>query len=74
MHIVWQLTPPSMIFIQISLFFTSGAVLKRYNLGTSANIKNLKDSCLKKDIIDILPSKKIVLQDPMFAYWLKQQR
>lgn len=51
--------------------FSSEAVLRKYKLGTSANIKNLKESCLKKDIIDILPSKKIVLQDPMFAHWLK---
>lgn len=53
--------------------FSSKDVLERYDLGTSANIKILKEALLKKELIDILPSGKIVLQDPMFAYWLKNQ-
>jgi hypothetical protein len=40
-------------------------------LGTSANIKNLKKALLEKDLIDILPKKKIELQDPIFLLWLK---
>lgn len=52
--------------------FSSKEVLGRYDLGSSANIKNLKEACLKKELIDILPSGKIVLQDPVFAYWLMQ--
>jgi hypothetical protein len=39
-------------------------------LGTSANIKNLKQVALNKDIIDILPQHKIEFQDPVFEYWL----
>jgi len=50
--------------------FSSKAVLKKYNLGTSANIKNLRKAALDKDIIDILPGDKIELQDPLFEYWL----
>jgi hypothetical protein len=42
-------------------------------LGTSANIKNLKKSLLEKDIIDILPQKQIVLQDPVFELWLNRE-
>lgn len=53
--------------------FSSKEVLKKYDLGTSANIKNLKKSLLEKDIIDILPKKKIVLQDPVFELWLKRE-
>jgi len=51
--------------------FTTKEVLKKYDLGTSANIKNLKKTLLEKDIIDILPQKRIVLQDPVFELWLR---
>jgi len=52
--------------------FSSKDVLQKYDLGTSANIKNLKKALLDKDIIDILPGKKIELQDPVFLHWLKK--
>jgi hypothetical protein len=52
--------------------FTAKEVLQKYNLGTSANIKNLKNALLDKDLIDILPGKKIELQDPVFFHWLKR--
>lgn len=48
---------------------TSAPVLNRYRLGTSANIKSLKDAMLKRDLIDITPS-GTVIQDPLFKYWL----
>jgi hypothetical protein len=51
--------------------FSSKDTLRKYDLGTSANIKNLKKSLLEKDIIDILPGNKVILQDPVFEYWLK---
>lgn len=51
--------------------FSSKAVLAKYQLGTSANIKNLKKATLEKDLIDILPEEKIEMQDPIFEYWLK---
>ncbi len=50
--------------------FSSKAVLNKYNLGTSANIKNLRKAVLDKDIIDILTGNKIEFQDPIFEYWL----
>jgi hypothetical protein len=52
--------------------FTSKEVLKKYELGTSANIKNLKNALLEKDLIDILPHKTIELQDPVLLIWLKK--
>ena len=45
--------------------FSSKDILKHYQLGTSANIKNLKKA------IDILPGNTIEIQDPAFEYWLK---
>ncbi len=51
--------------------FSSKDVLKKYDLGSSANIKNLRKATLEKDLIDVLPNKKTVLQDPAFEYWLK---
>jgi hypothetical protein len=51
--------------------FSSKEILKKYDLGTSANIKNIKKALLEKDLIDILPNNKIELQDPTFEYWLK---
>jgi hypothetical protein len=51
--------------------FSSAEVLKKYDFGTSANIKNLKKALLEKDLIDILPDNQIVIQDPTFEYWLK---
>jgi uncharacterized protein len=50
--------------------FSSRAVLNKYNLGTSANIKNLRKATLDRDIIDVLPGDKIEFQDPIFEYWL----
>ena len=51
--------------------FSSKETLSKYQLGTSANIKNLKKATLEKDLIDITPGERIELQDPMFEYWLK---
>ena len=50
--------------------FSLREVLARYDLGTSANIKNLRKALLDKDLIDILPD-STVIQDPVFAHWLK---
>lgn len=53
--------------------FSSKSVLTNYDLGTSANIKNLKKALLDKDLIDILPDEKIIIQDPAFEYWIKTE-
>jgi len=52
--------------------FSSKEVLKKYDLGTSANIKNLRNATLERDLIDILPNNQLVIQDPVFEYWLRE--
>lgn len=49
--------------------FTAQEVLTRYRLGSSANVKNIKNALEKKELIDILPN-SITLQDPVFKHWL----
>lgn len=44
--------------------------LKKYQLGTSANIIRIKAALLSKEIIDI--TSKIEIQDPIFKLWLKE--
>ena len=50
--------------------YTSAEVLWRYGLGTSANVKNLKSALLDRDLIDA-EGRRLTIQDPVFAYWLK---
>lgn len=54
--------------------FSAKKTLEKYDLGSSANIKNLRNAMLQRDLIDIIPGKSIELQDPIFTYWLKQQK
>lgn len=49
--------------------FSSAAVLKRYNLGTSANVKNLKKAVIDKDLVNI-EGGMMTIQDPVFKHWL----
>lgn len=51
--------------------FSSREVLTKYQLGTSANIKNLRKAMLDKNLIDVTPE-TTVLQDPIFSYWLRE--
>ena len=51
--------------------FSTKEILEKYQLGTSANIKNLRKAALEKDLIDILPGNITEIQDPAFEYWLK---
>ena len=52
--------------------FSSAATLEKYNLGSSGNIRILKDALRKKDLIDV-EGRKIYIQDPIFCLWLKTQ-
>ncbi|MDR1225273.1 MAG: ATPase [Prevotellaceae bacterium] len=76
-NIVDSLTPRQVNFLLAiangESAFSSRVVLQKYNLGASANIKNLRQSTLDKDLIDILPNKQLVLQDPIFEYWLRNE-
>lgn len=48
--------------------FSSSETLKKYKLGTSANVIRIKESLVKKEIIDITPE-KIEFIDPLFKLW-----
>lgn len=75
-NLVDSLTAKQISFLQAVAYgeknFSSREVLTKYQLGTSANIKNLKKAMLDKDLIDVMPD-AISLQDPVFAYWLKEK-
>ena len=52
--------------------FSRGEVIKKYNLGTSANVTRIRKALEKKEIIDI-SGKKVTLLDPVFKMWLKRE-
>lgn len=74
-NVIDSLTPRQINFLLAAADgvtnFSSKEVLINYQLGTSANIKNLKKAATEKDLVDILPGNRIELQDPVFEYWLK---
>jgi hypothetical protein len=45
--------------------------LKKYRLGTSANVLRIKNALVSKDVIDIT-AKNIEIQDPLFKLWLRE--
>lgn len=51
--------------------FTRQEILLRYQLGTSANIKKIKEALIGRDLIDISGS-KVIIPDPVFREWLKK--
>ena len=50
---------------------TSQRVIKKYNLGTSANVVKMRRKLHDREIIDII-GKKIEFMDPLYKYWLKK--
>lgn len=50
---------------------SSKDVIKRYNLGTSANVVKIKDTLLKRELIDVHPG-KIEFIDPAYELWFKK--
>lgn len=52
--------------------FSSSHTLSTYSIGTSANVKNIRNALEKKEIISVFPS-GVELQDPMLKYWLKER-
>ena len=53
--------------------FTQSAVLKKYQLGTAANITRLKKSLTEKDIITTVAPKTLAISDPILQMWLKRR-
>ena len=51
--------------------FSSQENLKKYRLGTSANLKNIKNALISREIIDI-STQKVDILDPIFKLWMKE--
>jgi hypothetical protein len=51
--------------------FASQENLTKYRLGSSANIKKIKNTLISHEIIDI-SAKKVEILDPIFKLWLKE--
>ena len=51
--------------------FTKSEILKNYQLGTSANVKRLKNALEKKELIDIA-GKIVTFNDPVFKRWFQK--
>ena len=51
--------------------FTKNEVLQKFQLGTSANVKRLKDALEKKELIDI-SGKTVSFNDPVFKLWFQK--
>lgn len=49
---------------------TSQSILKKYDLGTSANVIKIRRTLHDREIIDII-GKKIEFMDPLYKYWLE---
>ena len=49
--------------------FTSKKVIVNYNLGTSANVKRIKEALINKEIIESI-NRELVFLDPVYQSWL----
>lgn len=53
--------------------FTQQSVLKRYRLGTSANITRLKKALIEKDLVDTTAPNYLEISDPILSLWLRKR-
>lgn len=72
-----DLTAYQMAYLQammdgVSAGFTKTEILKKYHLGTSANIKVIQKALVEKEIIEATRVKSSFL-DPILPLWLKNQ-
>ena len=51
--------------------FASQENLRKYRLGSSANLKKIKNALISREIIDI-SAQKVEILDPVFQLWLKE--
>ncbi|MCL2097295.1 MAG: ATPase [Bacteroidales bacterium] len=51
--------------------FSSQENLQKYRLGSSANLKNIKNALISREIIDI-SANKVEILDPIFKLWLTE--
>lgn len=52
--------------------FSSAALIRRYGLNSSANVRRLKDALCKKEIITFDEGDVPRMLDPLFEYWLRK--
>ena len=52
--------------------FTTQEVLRKYRLGSSANVSIVKRALLKKELIEV-ENRKVVIPDPVLEVWLKRE-
>jgi hypothetical protein len=52
--------------------FTTQNVLKKYQLGSSANVSIVKRALIKKELIET-EKRQIVIPDPVLEVWLKRE-
>lgn len=52
--------------------FSSQKVLRKYNLGSSSNVVQIKNALEKKEVIDLFQG-KVELMDPGFELWFKKR-
>lgn len=51
--------------------FTSVEIIQKYQLGTSANIRIIKNALLKKELIEI-EHREVFISDPVMEMWLRE--
>jgi uncharacterized protein len=51
--------------------FSSKDTIEKYNLGTSANVNQIKKALIKREIIDE-QTENLEILDPLYAHWLKK--
>ena len=51
--------------------FSSQESLRKYHMGSSANVKKIKNALISQEIIDIL-NQEVDILDPIFELWLKE--
>ena len=52
--------------------FTTQEALRKYNLGTSANVSTIKRALVKKELVET-GKKQVFLSDPVLELWLKKE-
>lgn len=52
--------------------FTTKENLKKFDLGTSANVSRIKETLVKKELIDLAPG-QVNFLDPVYELWFKKE-
>lgn len=52
--------------------FNAKENLKKYDYGTSGNVKRIKEALLAKEIIDIPTPSEVNILDPIYKHWLRR--